>query len=82
MRNLLLFLLVCIPVRLLIAFLAWKSREKNTERKALAAALLVMGAGMIFNGYQRKTGKKANKGFLNGEAYWDSFLHGSLYISA
>jgi hypothetical protein len=82
-KRLLLFFLGCFPVRLLLAYAAWKVCQDPGYVQAqyvLAGITAVFGFGMIYRGYQRDSGKVENQGFAGGEVYWNSYLHGFLYI--
>mgnify|MGYP007022347254 CR=1 FL=1 len=84
-RRILMFILLCVPIRGFLAWCAWKlGREESDEDKwkkyPLAVFTTVAGIGMITTGFLRSSGKREDKGFAGGEVYWNSYLHGSLYL--
>lgn len=71
----LVFLLVCIPLRLGLAWFAWYSSSP-----IFSLLIGLAGIGMIVRAALRDSGKVPMKGFAGGEVYWNSYVHGFLYI--
>lgn len=84
--RILLFLLVCIPVRVGLAVAAgyWAHLDReedpnaNTWRWVLTALGFAIGIGFLYN-YFRKNHQGV--GFFGGPRYWHSEIHGALYIA-
>jgi hypothetical protein len=79
----LLFLLACIPVRLLIAYAVQRTPEKY--RLLVALALLVPAIGFLtiyFKGLRQNPGETF--GCNNGQVWWNDLrpIHGLLYATA
>lgn len=72
----LVFFLVCIPVRSALAWLVWYNKSIY-----LSILIGLMGLGMIIRAIMRDSGKVPMKGFGGGDVYWNSYVHGILYIS-
>nr|BDC17028.1 hypothetical protein [Sicyoidochytrium minutum DNA virus] len=84
--RIILFLLVCIPVRIGLAVAAgyWAYLDKegdpnaNTWRWVLTALGFAIGIGFLYN-YLRKN--HHGVGFFGGPRYWHSEIHGALYLA-
>ena len=81
-QRILLFVFVCILVRSLLIW--WASREeteKDTRQwVALGVITTIIAVGFLTIGTGRKLGRFSMKGIADGEVYWNSFLHGVLYL--
>jgi hypothetical protein len=81
-KRILLFLLVCIPLRSLLAW--WsslkESREDYTQRIAIGIITTLIGIGLLVFGIIRISSNNYNTGFSGGKVYWNSLLHGTLYL--
>ena len=76
MKRPILFLLVCVPLRLALAYAAFVR-----VHPALWVVTAAMGLGMMIRQYQRDTGRVPDTGFNGGPVYWNSYMHGSVYIA-
>jgi len=82
-QRIILFIFVCILVRSLLIW--WASREE-TEKDvrqwvALGVITTIITVGFLTSGIGRKIGKIKQVGIFGGrEVYWNSFLHGILYL--
>ena len=83
--RLLRFFLLCIPVRLAIvvaAFFLGKKKKQAWYTMLVGLAVLAIGIGLCVFQYLRDTGKREKVGFAGGEVYWNSYVHGSIWIVA
>lgn len=71
MNNLHLFLLSCLPVRLLLVYFAYL----NIYNKTVSPIFTLIGLGLVCANYYGKS-----KGFFGSERYWPGHIHGLLYI--
>ena len=74
--RLILFFTLCIGVRGGLVYLAWKYAGATWFR----ILTLLIGLGLIGNGLMRTMGIRKEKGFSGGEVYWNSYIHGFLYL--
>ena len=85
----LIFLGVCIPVRLLIAYLAYTVRSKKVEKKAMVTKDAMIGViSMIAFGllaahtYRCVNSDEEHKGGFGEGVYWNSSVHSMFYFAA
>jgi hypothetical protein len=80
-QRLLLFMLVCAPARALIAY--GVSRTPESRRHLVGAGLVLIGLGLIAKEAWRLAHKQeTHLGFFGARVYWNSFVHGTLYLLA
>lgn len=72
----LLFWTVCLGARTALAYLGFRFGGTLWFR----AVALLIGLGLLGNALARSLGLKENKGFAGGEVYWNSAVHGLLYL--
>jgi len=79
MNSKLMFLLGCIPTRLLLAFFAYKVNEKYLPY--LSAVLLAIGLSFI---YLYVSNSRLEAPEAGGNTWWKNLrpIHGALYITA
>lgn len=79
MQSKLLFLLCCIPTRLLLALLAYKIDEKYLQY----LSILFIGIGLSFF-YLYITNSRLNAPEANGTTWWKEIrpIHGAFYLTA
>ena len=75
------FWLLCLPLRTLIAVLAWVTPPGSTERYAVAALLLYLGASQL---YLYVTGGRMDAAEGGGVTWWAPArgLFGAVFIAA
>ena len=75
------FWLLCLPLRTLIAVLAWATPPGSTERYAVAALLLYLGASQL---YLYVTGGRMDAAEGGGVTWWAPAraLFGAVFIAA
>lgn len=71
----LMFFIGCIPLRFFLVWLA-----SYTASPWFSLVIGIMGVGMIIRAILRDTGKVPMKGFGGGDVYWNSYVHGVLYL--
>lgn len=81
-QRIFLFVFICILIRSLLIY--WASREE-TEKDVrqwivLGTVTTIIAVGFLQTGIRRKIGNLSMKGGFGGEVYWNSFLHGILYL--
>lgn len=86
-KRLLKFAFLCMPMRLLFVlaayFLAKKAEEKQTWFTYIfGISLFAIGLVLCYFQFLRDSGKRQKVGFSGGKVYWNSYLHGSLWIIA
>lgn len=77
-----LFWSVCIPLRLFLAFLPSVLERSSAPWKAYVSLLALIGTGLLVFATARSQGWIAARGFGGQYAYWDSYIHGVLYLFA
>jgi len=83
----LLYLGVCIPVRLLLVYLLYTVRSKKVEKKSMVTKegmlfiVSMIGFGLITAyTYRSFTCDKEHFGASGGKVYWNSNIHGMIYL--
>jgi hypothetical protein len=92
LKRIIMFLLICIPLRSLFAW--WASWEEERQRQRpdldrgskesyviIGLITLIISFGFLATSYMRYNGvEKFQQGFGGGKVYWSSLLHGILYL--
>lgn len=86
-KRLLKFAFLCFPTRLAFAVAAYFLGKKAEEKKVwytyiFGISLFAIGISLCFFQFLRDTGKREKVGFSGGQVYWNSYVHGSLWIIA
>jgi O-antigen/teichoic acid export membrane protein len=90
--RLLLFLLLCIPVRALFIYGAyvfynvpgtWTEGQDSSYHLVkilIVLAAFLIGAVFIYRHWKRQEGTLVNNGAFGEKAYWNGYAHGLLYL--
>lgn len=81
-QRLLLFFLVCIPLRVGMAWYAWKLVQtpgRSMQQSAFTVLAAAMGVGFFVSQYLRET-NQIQRTQLGGPVFWSSRLHGAVYL--
>lgn len=86
-KNAMLFYLVCIPARLLIAYGLFYVFEHDLKLPYRAPAyylgfLALIGLGLIIADIRRRFFGAKKEGFFGSEVYWYGSVHGLMYLLA
>ena len=73
--RLLLFLLICIPLRILLIWWASESDDDEFQYTAIGVITLMIGLGFLVQYIRNK-----NRGGFGEKVYWSRPLHSFLYI--
>lgn len=77
-----LFFSLCIGIRLFLVYLAYfyDNSYNHSHTKWFRGLVFFMGLALIINASLRTLGLRPEKGFSGGKVYWNSFIHGVLYL--
>lgn len=86
-KRLLKFVFFCAPTRLAFAvasyFLGKKAEDKQVWYTYIfGVSLFAIGIGLCYFQFLRDTGRREKVGFAGGEVYWNSYVHGAVWIIA
>lgn len=84
--RLLRFGLLCVPARLAFVVASYYAvKYAGTHRRVLvffASSVVAIGVGLILMAALRSLGVRDKKGFAGGDVYWNSYVHGAIWVTA